>query len=136
LAGLTDFLDGFVARYLNQESTFGANLDLLADKIFVCCLLIFLTFHFDNFIFLLMTLFIIARELTIGSIRQYQLETKKRNTAKVNLLGKFKTFFQIASIGFAMIFLDTEYASIVEFLIIFTAILSWLSLINYSYVKK
>ena len=136
IASFTDFLDGYIARYLRQESVLGANLDLLADKIFVSSLLIFISFHFDNLIYLLMTILIIAREISIGTIRQYLLETNKENKAKVNFLGKFKTFFQIFSIGVAMIFLDTEFSSIVEIIIIISAALSWLSLINYSYEKS
>tara|TARA_B100000989_G_scaffold283449_1_gene249365 strand:+ start:166 stop:678 length:513 start_codon:yes stop_codon:yes gene_type:complete len=136
IASFTDFLDGFIARRLKQESVLGENLDLLADKIFVSSLLIFISFHFDNFIFLIMTILIIAREISIGSLRQYLLETKKEKTLKVNFFGKFKTFFQIFSIGTAMIFLDTKFVSLVEVVVIIAAILSWLSLINYSYVKS
>ena len=136
IASFTDFLDGFFARYLKEESLLGANLDLLADKIFVSSLLIFISFHFDNLIFLMMTILIVAREITIGTIRQYLLETNKKNKAKVNFLGKFKTFFQIFSIGIAIIFLDTEFSKIVEFVVIITAVLSWLSLLNYSYAKS
>jgi len=135
-ASLTDYLDGFLARYLKQESVLGANLDLLADKIFVSSLLIFISFHFDNFIFLMMTILIVAREISIGIIRQYSLETEKTNKAKVNSLGKFKTFFQIFSIGIAMILLDTEFAFVVEIMVVLTALLSWLSLLNYSYAKS
>ena len=83
-----------------------------------------------------MTILIVARELSIGNIRQYYLETKKINKAKVNFLGKFKTFFQIFSLGTAIIFLDSDYASIVEIIIVIAAILSWLSLLNYSNVKN
>ena len=136
LASFTDFLDGYVARYLKQESVLGANLDLLADKIFVSSLLIFISFHFDNLIFLVMTILIIAREISIGIIRQHLLETNKENKAKVNFLGKFKTFFQIFSIGVALIFLDTEFSTIVEIVVIIAAVLSWLSLLNYSYEKN
>ena len=136
IASFTDFLDGYLARYLDQESILGANLDLLADKIFVSSLLIFISFHFDNLIFLIMTILIIAREISIGTIRQYLLETNNENKIKVNFLGKFKTFFQICSIGIALIFLDTEFAFIVEVVVVISAILSWLSLLNYSYAKS
>ena len=136
IASFTDFLDGYFARYLGQESILGANLDLLADKIFVSSLLIFISFHFDNLIFLIMTILIIAREISIGTIRQYLLETNNENKIKVNFLGKFKTFFQICSIGIALIFLDTEFAFIVEVVVIIAAVLSWLSLLNYSYAKS
>ena len=136
IASFTDFLDGYVARYFNQESILGANLDLLADKIFVSSLLIFISFHFDNLIFLMMTILITAREISIGTIRQYLLETNNENKIKVNFLGKFKTFFQICSIGIAIIFMDTEFALIVEVAVIIAAALSWLSLLNYSYAKS
>ena len=136
IASFTDFLDGYFARYLDQESILGANLDLLADKIFVSSLLIFISFHFDNVIFLMMTILIIAREISIGIIRQHSLETSNENKAKVNFLGKFKTFFQIFTIGLAMIFLDSKFDQIVEIFVIITAVLSWLSLLNYSYAKS
>ena len=135
-ASFTDFLDGYLARYLKQESILGANLDLLADKIFVSSLLIFISFHFDNLIFLIMTILIIAREISIGIIRQYSLETNKENKAKVNFLGKFKTFLQIFTIGLAIIFLDSNLSQIVEVVVVITAVLSWLSLLNYSYAKS
>lgn len=136
IASFTDFLDGYFARYLRQESILGANLDLLADKIFVSSLLIFISFHFDNLVFLMMTILIIAREISIGTIRQYLLEINKENKIKVNFLGKFKTFFQICSIGIALILLDTEFAFIVEVVVTIAAVLSWLSLLNYSYAKS
>ena len=136
IASFTDFLDGYFARYLEQESILGANLDLLADKIFVSSLLIFISFHFDNLVFLMMTILITAREISIGTIRQYLLETNNENKIKVNFLGKFKTFFQICSIGIAIIFLDTEFSFIVEIIVVIAAVLSWLSLLNYSYAKS
>ena len=52
IAGATDFFDGYLARRLGQESPLGANLDLLADKLFVCALFIFISFHFDNLFFI------------------------------------------------------------------------------------
>ena len=84
----------------------------------------------------IMTILIIAREISIGTIRQYLLEIDNENKIKVNFLGKFKTFFQICSIGIAIIFIDTEFALIVEVAVIIAAALSWLSLLNYSYAKS
>ena len=128
MAGLTDFLDGYVARYLKQESVLGANLDLLADKIFVSSLLIFISFHFDNLIFLIMTILIIAREISIGIIRQYSLEINKENKAKVNFLGKFKTFFQIFTIGLAMIIITTRITTMTIFIAITTTCITMICL--------
>ena len=136
IAGFSDFFDGYMARYLKQETLLGANMDLLADKIFVCSLLIFLSFHYNNFIFVVMTILIVARELSIGTIRQYSLETNKENKSKVNFLGKFKTFFQIFTIGVSFIFFESQYEYLIELSICITAIISWISLINYLYAKN
>ena len=123
VASFTDFLDGYLARYLNQESLLGANLDLLADKIFICSLLIFVSFHFDNFTFLVMTILIVARELSIGNIRQYYLETKKINKAKVNFLGKFKTFFMESKLVLSSTSLFLSFNKTVVFSIFFLSII-------------
>lgn len=136
IASFTDFLDGFLARKTNNETILGSNLDLLADKIFVCVLLIFISFHFDNFIFLIMTLLILTREFTVNMIRQYFLELGEKNRSKVNFFGKFKTFFQFLSIGVSIIFLDSQHSKLAEFLIILSALFAWLSLLNYIYAKE
>ena len=52
-ASLTDFLDGYFARRKGFTSDLGAFLDLLADKIFVSIILIWMTFSFDNFVILI-----------------------------------------------------------------------------------
>ncbi len=131
LGCLTDFMDGFIARKFNQESKLGENLDLLADKLFIGILLIFLPFHYDNFLLLFFSILLIARELAIGSIRQYYLSINLPNKSKVNFLGKLKTFFQMIAIASAIILISTpyEYVSILLFLI--TTVLAWFSLINY-----
>ena len=56
LGCLTDFMDGFLARKYNQETILGENLDLLVDKLFICILLVFLPFHFDNFLIIYLTI--------------------------------------------------------------------------------
>ena len=53
VASFTDYLDGYFARKYNQSSDSGALLDLLADKVFVSTLLIWMTFNFDSFIIIL-----------------------------------------------------------------------------------
>ena len=45
VACITDYFDGFVARLMNKETSFGANIDLLADKLLVCSMYIFIPFH-------------------------------------------------------------------------------------------
>ena len=131
LGCFTDFMDGFFARKYKQESILGENLDLLADKLFICTLLIFLPFHFDNFSFLFLSILLIARELAIGSIRQYFLSINLVKKSKVNFLGKLKTFFQMISVGSAIIFMSTSYEYISLILLSITLFLAWLSLFIY-----
>ena len=131
LGCFTDFMDGFFARKYKQESILGENLDLLADKLFICSLLIFLPFHFDNFSFLFLSILLIARELAIGSVRQYFLSINLVKKSKVNFLGKLKTFFQMISVGSAIIFMSTSYEYISLMLLSITLFLAWLSLFIY-----
>ena len=131
LGCLTDFMDGFLARKYNQESILGENLDLLADKLFICILLVFLPFHFDNFLLLFFSILLIARELAIGSIRQYFLSINLVKKSKVNFLGKSKTFFQMISVGSAIIFMSTPYEYISLILFSITLFLAWFSLFIY-----
>ena len=131
LGCFTDFMDGFFARKYKQESILGENLDLLADKLFICSLLIFLPFHFDNFSFLFLSILLIARELAIGSVRQYFLSINLVKKSKVNFLGKLKTFFQMISVGSAIIFMSTSYEYISLILLSITLFLAWLSLFIY-----
>ena len=131
LGCFTDFMDGFFARKYKQESILGENLDLLADKLFICSLLIFLPFHFDNFSFFFLSILLIARELAIGSVRQYFLSINLVKKSKVNFLGKLKTFFQMISVGSAIIFMSTSYEYISLILLSITLFLAWLSLFIY-----
>ena len=131
LGCFTDFMDGFFARKYNQESILGENLDLLADKLFICTLLIFLPFHFDNLSFLFLSILLIARELAIGSVRQYFLSINLVKKSKVNFLGKLKTFFQMISVGSAIILMSTSYEYISLILLSITLFLAWLSLFIY-----
>ena len=74
LAGFTDYLDGYIARKTNTESGLGALLDLVADKLLVCIVLVWLIIINSTPIYVVPVLLIIFRELTISSIRQYIVE--------------------------------------------------------------
>ena len=103
LAGLTDYLDGYVARKTNSESSLGALLDLLADKLLVCLTLVWLITLNNNLIFVIPVLIIVLRELSISSIRQYIVETDNANSLEVSFIGKSKTAIQIIAISLTII---------------------------------
>ena len=137
IAALTDYFDGYFARKNNQTSKVGSLLDLIADKIFVSSLLIWMTFYFDNLIILISSILIISREISISNLRLFIItESQQLTEVKSDFLGKFKTTFQMASIGFI---LASPYTSDTFFklslgLIFLSSLISWVSFL--SYLKK
>ena len=93
---LTDYLDGFLARKLNQESVFGKIFDPISDKILTSTSLIYIL-TFENII-LIPSLLIITREFIVSGTREYMLK-KNRKTIDVTFLSKIKTILQFISIS-------------------------------------
>ena len=133
-ASITDFLDGYFARKIGLTSDLGAFLDLLADKIFVATILIWMTFNFDSFIILISSILIISREISISYLRLYVVSSSK-NTDKVksDLLGKYKTTFQMVGLGFVLISPITSdlVFNISLTLLVISAVISWYSFFKY-----
>ena len=103
LAGLTDYIDGYVARRTNTESNLGALLDLLADKLLVCVTLLWLATINNTFVFMIPLILIISRELAISSIRQFIVESEGVNNIKVSFIAKSKTTIQFIAISLLII---------------------------------
>lgn len=100
LASITDWLDGYLARVLNQSSAFGAFLDPVADKLMVVAALIILLQlgHVDAII----AFIIIGRELTISALREWMAQLGSSKSVAVSMLGKIKTVFQMVAILFLL----------------------------------
>ncbi len=99
VAGITDWLDGYLARLWNQESRFGAFLDPVADKLMVATALILLV-EFDNSPWLTIpAIVIIGREITISALREWMAEMGQRGKVAVGWLGKVKTTSQIIALS-------------------------------------
>lgn len=96
LAAATDWLDGYLARRLNQSSAFGAFLDPVADKLMVAAALILLVKlgRADAII----AFIIIGREITISALREWMAKLGESKSIAVSMLGKIKTTFQMAAI--------------------------------------
>ena len=104
-AAITDWFDGYLARKLNQQSSLGAFIDPLADKLMViCALLIILVKHPENNWLLLSSLIIISREVFISSLREWMSSLGKDKVVAVSFFGKAKTVAQM----FALLFLIYE----------------------------
>ena len=133
-ASITDYLDGYYARKNNQTSDLGSLLDLLADKLFISILLIWMTFNFENNLILISSILINSREISISYLRLL-IVSKSKNLSEVksNLLGKYKTAIQMIGLGLILItpILPNYVMDFSLILIILSALLSWFSLIKY-----
>ncbi|MGH8149736.1 MAG: CDP-diacylglycerol--glycerol-3-phosphate 3-phosphatidyltransferase [Steroidobacteraceae bacterium] len=99
-AGITDTLDGYLARRLGQISRLGAFLDPVADKLIVATALVLLVSRDPRPFFVLTAAVIIGREIAISALREWMAEVGQRRKVAVSLLGKYKTIFQV--IGLAL----------------------------------
>ena len=136
IAGLTDYFDGFIARKINEETSLGALLDLLADKLLVCLISIWLIFLNPYLSYIIPALIIITRELVISALRQFLIEKKKLKGLKVSYIAKSKTTLQIICIS--LIIISPEFGNLFALfsfsLLWVTSLLSIFSL--YDYLSK
>src|SRR5690606_28844079 len=98
IASLTDWLDGYLARKLNQTSPFGAFLDPVADKLLVVMTLVLLVANFTSPWFVLPVAVIIAREVFISALREWMASCNARDLVKVGYIGQVKTTVQMIAI--------------------------------------
>jgi phosphatidylglycerophosphate synthase len=122
LAGITDSLDGYLARRMGQTSRLGAFLDPVADKLIVAVALVLLvskemppiiipglegidgghaTLRQESvkFVLVLCSIVIIGREIAISALREWMAEIGKRGKVKVSQLAKLKTILQIVGLS-------------------------------------
>ncbi|MBK7004142.1 MAG: CDP-diacylglycerol--glycerol-3-phosphate 3-phosphatidyltransferase [Burkholderiales bacterium] len=133
LFAATDWLDGFLARKLNQTSSFGAFLDPVADKFLVCaCVLILVHLQrADVFV----ALIIIGREIAISALREWMAQIGASKSVAVHMIGKLKTVAQMVAIPFLLYdgvlfgFVDTHQWGV--FLIWGAAVLTVWSMVYY-----
>ena len=105
-AGITDWLDGYLARKYQMESKLGAFLDPVADKLIVTTMLVLLVSSsnvlselWSPVLFIVSCMIIIGREITVSALREWMAEIGERASVKVSFVGKIKTTFQMISIG-------------------------------------
>ena len=95
-AGITDWLDGFLARRLNQMSAFGAFLDPVADKLIVVAALLALLYLAR--IDMIVALIIVGREIAISALREWMAKVGQSASVAVAYVGKLKTVAQMVAI--------------------------------------
>jgi len=100
VVALTDWADGWLARKLNQTSSFGAFLDPVADKFLVCAALLVLV-HLGR-LHALIALVIIGREIAISALREWMAQIGASSSVAVHMVGKLKTTAQLVAIPFLL----------------------------------
>lgn len=96
VAALTDWLDGYLARVLDEMSAFGAFLDPVADKLMVAGALVVLL-HLER-VEPLVALIIIGREIAISALREWMAQMGQSKSVAVAFIGKLKTTVQMVAI--------------------------------------
>ncbi len=141
IAALSDLLDGYLARRLQQVSPLGAFLDPVADKLVVGVALVLLVSDplvralvWDQRLFIVVIMVIIGREITVSALREWMAEVGKRGKVAVSGLGKVKTVMQMVAIS-VLLYRDSLWGipvmTIGEILLYVAAGLTLWSMISY-----
>ncbi len=104
IACVTDMLDGYLARTLNQTSRFGAFLDPVADKLLVAITLILLVAEKNLDYIAIPAAIIVGREIVISALREWMAEMGQRASMTVTFVAKFKTAIQMFALGLLIAF--------------------------------
>ena len=124
LAAFTDWLDGYLARCLNQSTIFGAFLDPVADKLMIISALLLIVANANTLFITIPAIIIIGREITVSALREWMSEIGKRASVTVKRVGKIKTAVQIFAIISLLLHQSNHYniISITGILLLYLAV--------------
>lgn len=134
LAGITDYLDGYLARKLGQTSRFGAFLDPVADKLIVATALVLIVQRDPQIYLAVIAAIIIGREITVSALREWMSEIGASAKVAVSWYGKWKTTAQIVGISLMLFDIDigpVDVYLVGSVLLVIAAALTILSMIDY-----
>jgi cardiolipin synthase len=113
LASISDYWDGLLARKYKLESTLGAILDPIADKILTTFLILALSLEFSSISIALMGGLILSRELWVGALRDFNARNNNNKATQVSFLAKMKTTIQFITFSFYLFGLYSNYALLI-----------------------
>ena len=131
-AAITDYFDGYLARLLKQESSFGAFLDPVADKAIVAASLVVLVNMQRTFMFA--AIIIIVREIAISALREWMAQLGEVKSVAVAYIGKLKTTMQMVAIALLLFdyhgnYINTNYIG--NFFMLLAVIITVISMFYY-----
>ena len=127
LGSLTDWLDGFWARYFKRTTKLGAFLDPVADKLMVSTALVLIISHYPYAWVAIPAAIIIAREIIVSALREWMAALGKRGVVQVSFIGKIKTSSQMSAIF--LLLLSNPSSNTIGFWIILAFLLLYMAVI-------
>ena len=124
VTSFTDYLDGFLARKYNSESVVGEILDPIADKIIIIFLLFALSIHLESYFIAGLGATMVARDIWINGVREYNARLSQSDKTKVTFLAKIKTSIQMITIStylFAL-FLENSFLLFISDFLLFLSV--------------
>lgn len=134
VASVSDFIDGYLARSLQQETSFGAFLDPVADKLMVVVVIVLLVDANPGLAMTLPSIVIVAREISVSALREWMAQLGSSTKVKVSFVGKWKTTMQMLALGlmiYAEPFLGLPIYDIGLAIYYVAALLTILSMVTY-----
>ena len=124
LAGITDYMDGYLARHWNQLSRFGRVLDPIADKLLIGALLLMMAYTGRlGYYGIIPAVIILCREILVSGLREFLAEIKVG--CPVTKLAKWKTTCQMVSLPMLMVSVNNFAGDLTEFWKILGSIFLW-----------
>lgn len=136
IAGVTDWLDGYLARKWKQTTRFGAFLDPVADKVMVVAALVLIVEYQHSLWITIPAIIMISREIIISALREWMAELGERSKVAVSWWGKWKTTAQMLALG-GLLWRYNNYMEIAAIILLYiAAILTVWSMIQYLQAAK
>jgi CDP-diacylglycerol--glycerol-3-phosphate 3-phosphatidyltransferase len=124
IACLTDLLDGYLARRLQQMSPFGAFLDPVADKLQVATCLLLLVGAKELELITIPAMIIVGREIVISALREWMAEIGSRASVTVGYIGKIKTTIQMLALTLLLAFYPSvSWWGVLGFVLLYVAMI-------------
>ena len=128
VASVTDWLDGHLARRLNQGSNYGAFIDPVADKLLVVSVVTLMLSVYP--LMLVPCLIIVAREIVVSALREWMAQRKSRSLVAVGFIGKLKTTVQMIALTVLLLVSPNSPAIFLQFGMVLLWSAALLSLIS------
>ena len=108
LCSVSDFLDGYLARKFNHESSLGKLLDPVADKMLLCSTILSIIVITNDYFIGLMGTLILIREFWVSGLREFTAINNIQGASDVSYLAKIKTSLQFIAIASFLFSLSYE----------------------------